>query len=97
MSTVVSGVGDWALSVMVREPVTVMTPMSSAAASGVADRLGGVPGAWAQAELAARAADAQPRTRGKIPVNSCRSPSIYDGATEGAPDRDSVNAISIFH
>ena len=29
MSTVVSGVGDWALSVMVREPVTVMTPISS--------------------------------------------------------------------
>ena len=29
MSTVVSGVGDRALSVMVRDPVTVMTPISS--------------------------------------------------------------------
>ena len=34
MSTVVSGVGDCALSVMVREPVTVMTPMSSVSSTG---------------------------------------------------------------
>ena len=49
MSTEVIGVGDGRASVMVREPVTVMTPISSPAAS--------LSGSCAQAELVANDAE----------------------------------------
>ena len=61
MSTVVSGVGDRALSVMVREPVTVMTPISSPVSTCAS--LAAWSGLCAHAELAARAALTPSATR----------------------------------
>jgi hypothetical protein len=63
MSTEVIGVGERRTSVMVREPVTVMTPMSSTASSCPAG--GGVAASCAQAELAPSAAETPIATKDK--------------------------------